>query len=225
MELVLYNFCHVESSKNSFPDYGKDVSGRQESEDLSETGREENNKNMKDDANYDNNANDNEGEILHYGLQTKDNDVEHVHEKLPVHKDVYDKNGIKGYTDFRHAKDLGNHFLAAKTAGDGNTLVVRIGNLGFLEFNQSRHPDAYRITGRDSWWRFVKEPCHSRAKKLIMYGYDLYDALQTGDVVYVCCCMIIDKDGYPLGQVLYKIGRTRRSKPRTDGLIYGIRVK
>ena len=58
-----------------------------------------------------------------------------------------------------------------------------------------------------------------------MYGYDLYDALQSGDVVYVCCCMIIDKDGYPLVQDLYKIGRTRCPKPRTDGFIYDIRVK
>ena len=130
--------CHAESSKNSFPDYGKDVIGRQESEDSSETGGEKNFENRKDDANLENNSNDNEVEILNDGLQTKDDDVEHVHEKLPVHQDVYDQNEIQGYTDFRDAKDLGNHFIAAKTAGDGNTLVVRIGNLGFLEFNQSR---------------------------------------------------------------------------------------
>ena len=83
-------------------------------------------------------------------FRQKDNDVEHIHEKLPVHQDVYDQNEIQGYTYFRDAKDLGNHFLAAKTASDGNTLVFRFGNLDFLEFNQSRHPDAYRINGRDS---------------------------------------------------------------------------
>jgi hypothetical protein len=104
-------------------------------------------------------------------------------------------------------------------------LVVRIGNLGFLEFTQSRHPDAYKFAGRDSWWRFVKDPYDWRGKELVMYGYDLYDAIQTGEVAIVCCCMIIDKDGYPLGQVLYKIARTRCIKPRMDGFIYDIREK
>ena len=58
-----------------------------------------------------------------------------------------------------------------------------------------------------------------------MYGYDLYDALQTGKRALVCCCMIVDKDSYPLGQVLYKIARTRCTKPREDGFIYDIRDK
>jgi hypothetical protein len=47
-------------------------------------------------------------EFLMMDFRQKDNDVEHVHEKLPVHKDVYDHNEIQGYTDFRDAKDLGN---------------------------------------------------------------------------------------------------------------------
>ena len=71
----------------------------------------------------------------------------------------------------------------------------------------------------------MKDPYNWREKELIMYGYDLYDALQTGEKALVCCCMIVDKDSYPLGQVLYKIARTRCTKPREDGFIYDIRDK
>ena len=60
--------CHVENSKNSFPDYGKDVSGPQESEDSTKTGGEENDENRKDGVNLDNNLNDNEVGILNNGL-------------------------------------------------------------------------------------------------------------------------------------------------------------
>ena len=56
-----------------------------------------------------------------------------------------------------------------ENAADGNTLVVLIGGLGYLELNQDRHPDAYKITGRDSWWKFVKDPYHSRKKELVVY--------------------------------------------------------
>jgi hypothetical protein len=48
-----------------------------------------------------------------------------------------------------------------------------------------------------------------------MYGYDLYDALRTGDKAFVCCCMLIDVDGYLLGQVLYKIAIKIYTTPRT----------
>ena len=92
MELSLCSLCHVESSKTSFPDYGKDVSGRQESDHSHKTAGEENDENRKDD--HDSNASDNEADILNNGLQTKDDEVEHVHEKLPVHQDVYDQNEI-----------------------------------------------------------------------------------------------------------------------------------
>jgi hypothetical protein len=58
-----------------------------------------------------------------------------------------------------------------------------------------------------------------------MYGYDLYDALQTCERAFLCCCMIVDKDSFPLGQVLYKTARTRCTKARYDGFIYDIRDK
>ena len=37
--------------------------------------------------------------------------------------------------------------------------------------------------------------------------------------------MIVDKDSFPLGQVLYKIARTRCTKARDDGFIYDVRDK
>jgi len=124
-------------------------------------------------------------------------------------------------TGFKNAKELGDHFLAGKIASDGNTVVVVVGSLGALEFHQSRNPDDYGITGKDSFWRLVVDP-YKRAKTLIMYGYDIYDALQTGEKALVGCCMIMNEDGYPMGQILYKIGRTRCSSPRADGFIYDL---
>ena len=53
----------------------------------------------------------------------------------------------------------------------------------------------------------MKDPYHSRAKGLVVYGYDLYDALQTGDVVYVCCCMTIDKKWISVGTSLVSCTR------------------
>ena len=78
--------CHALSSKNSFPDYGKDVSGRQLSGESSKTDGEGGNENRKDNDNLDNDSNDNrlhkEIETPNNGLQTEDDDNEFVHEKL-----------------------------------------------------------------------------------------------------------------------------------------------
>ena len=97
-----------------------------------------------------------------------------------------------------------------------------MGNSQILEFNQSRHPDAYKITGKAGFWRLVIDP-YKREKELVAYGYDLYDAYQLDDVALVCNCMVIGEDGYPTGQTLYKLGRTRCNSPRVDGFVYDIR--
>jgi hypothetical protein len=154
-----------------------------------------------------------------FGEDDKD-DFQFNFEKLPPRKAI-DQIEIEGYTGFKNAKELGDHFLAGKIASDGNTVVVVVGSLGALEFHQSRNPDDYGITGKDSFWRLVVDP-YKRAKTLIMYGYDIYDALQTGEKALVGCCMIMNEDGYPMGQILYKIGRTRCSSPRADGFIYDL---
>ena len=92
--------------------------------------------------------------------------------------------------------------------------------------NQDRHPDAYKITGRDSWWKFVKDPYHSRKKELVVYSYDLYDALQTGDKVFVCYFVFSStKMDISWDKSCTRIARKRYTKPRTDGFIYDIRDK
>lgn len=53
---------------------------------------------------------------------------------------------IPDYTGFKDAKELGSHFHAGKIAADGNTVALKVGNLNILEFDQTRHPDAYAIT-------------------------------------------------------------------------------
>ena len=147
---------------------------------------------------------------------------EELTEKLPVHIDTYSQGEIPGYTDFKDAKELGAHFMAAKLSHDGNTLVLKIGNLKALEFEQSRDPNAYAISGKQGFWRLLIDP-YARAHGLLLYGYDLYDAWQYGEVAVVCYCMIIGADGYPTGNVLFKIGRTRCPAPRVDGFVYDIR--
>ena len=151
-----------------------------------------------------------------------DDDEEPDIEKLPIYQDAYQQGEIPDYTGFKDSTELEAHFIAGGHAGDGNTLALIIGNLGIQEFTKSRHPDAYGISGKDAFWRFVKDP-YEREKELVMYGYDLYDAIQCGEVAHVCNCMIIGHDGFPTGQILYKIGRTRCPNPRSDGFIYDIR--
>ena len=143
-------------------------------------------------------------------------------ETLPSHEDIYQQEELPGYTDFQDAKDLGAYFIAAKLADDESTLSFNFGNLNSLEFTQSRDPNYYAVTGRQSFWRFVGDP-YTRATALIMYGYDLYDAWQFGDIAIVSYCMIIGASGLPLGDILFKIGRTRCATPRVDGFIYDIR--
>ena len=58
---------------------------------------------------------------------------------------------------------------------------------------------------------------------LIIYGYDLYDAWQFGNIAIVCYRMIMGVNGFPIGNILFKIGRTRFATPRVDGFVYDIR--
>ena len=145
VELGLCSLCNAEISSKSFPDFDKDVSDRVGSvASTPDAGVRE------IDENGLSNKNDNAGSTADDNLSDniEDNSVVEnlLLEKLPVHKDPYKQNEIEGYTGFETAELLGSHFLAGKAAGLTSTLVVKIGNLGFLEFSQSRHPGAYVIS-------------------------------------------------------------------------------
>ena len=151
-----------------------------------------------------------------------ESDDEHSGERAPPnHQSIYAQGEIPDYTGFSTAKDLAEHFSAAKIAHDCNTVGLKVGNM-VLEFTELRSEESYSITGNACFWRMINDP-YKREKVLIMYGYDLYEAYLVGDKVFVCYCMIMDEDGFPSGQILFKLGRTRCSKPRVDAFIYDIR--
>jgi len=142
-------------------------------------------------------------------------------ETLPTHEGIYQQDEMSGYTGFQDAIQLGTHFAAAKLAGDNSTQSLIIGNLHSLVFAQSRDPNNLAVTGKQSFWKLVTDP-YTRATSLIMYGYDLYDAWQFGDIAFVSYCMVVGTNG-PLGYILFKMGRTRCASPRVDGFLYDIR--
>ena len=149
-------------------------------------------------------------------------DDENSEEALPpIHQSVYAQGEIPDYTGFVNAKELAAHFIAAKIAHDGNTVGLKVGDM-VLEFTESRSEGSYSITGKAGFWRIINDP-YKREKVLVMYGYDLYEVYQYGDKVYVCYCMIMMEDGYPSGQILFKLGRTRCSNPRIDAFVFDIR--
>ena len=223
----LCSICNTASRSNSFPVYksnggGRKTNGKKSSKE--KEGAENEDNTDESDKEQEKMQNQTEQGLDYDVPEFVDDDEEPEIEKLPVYQDAYQQGEIPDYTGFKDAKELGAHFIAGGLAGDGNTVGLIIGNLGILEFTQSRHPDAYGIAGKDTFWTFVRDP-YEREKELIMYGYDLYDAMQSGEVAYVCNCMIIGQDGFPTGQILYKIGRTRCPTPRNDGFIYDIREK
>ena len=142
-------------------------------------------------------------------------------ETLPTYEDIYQQDEISGYTGFQDAKQLGSHFAAAKLAESDTSISLVIGNLNSLVFKQSRDPNNFAISGKQSFWKLVGDP-YTRSSSLIMYGYDLYDAWQFKEVAIVSYCMIMGTKG-PLGYILFKMGRTRCASPRVDGFIYDIR--
>ena len=92
-----------------------------------------------------------------------------------------------------------------------------------IELNQIRDPEDYSIAGRHGFFKFTRHPYSWRIIKLIMYGYDLFDAWQYNDTGLLCYSMIMRGDGLPSGYILFKIGKTRCNRPRKDGFLYCIR--
>lgn len=154
--------------------------------------------------------------------QYSDEDKDCQLEELPSHEEIYQQEEMSDYTGFKDGKELGDYFVAAKLQGDDCNLSLHIGNLNSLVFMQSRDPNNYAITGRHTFWKLSCDP-YARATSLKMYGYDLYDAWLFGNIAIVCYCMIMGVDGFPIGNILFKIGRTRCAAPRVDGFVYDIR--
>ena len=216
-------FCSLcNSTLASFPQYGNN--GSQTNSDQSSFDRIEKTKDVEEHAadtqktdtskNFDG-QDEKSSEILD---EEKDSELE----ALPTHGEIYQQEEMPGCTGFQDPKDLGVYFVAAKLVGDECNLSLVIGNLNSMILTQSRDPNCFAVTERQSFWKFSEDP-YTRATALIMYGYDLYDAWRFGDCAFVSYCMIMGSNCLPLGYILFKMGRTRCAAPRVDGFLYDVR--
>lgn len=126
---------------------------------------------------------------------------------------------IDNYSGLESDKEIAHHMKASMLGQQ--PFSVKIGNLGMIELNQNRDPEEFAIEGKNGFFKFTVEP-YVRGKKLLMYGYDLYDGMQFGESGLLCMCMIMRLDGMPSGYILFKLGKTRCSRPRVDGFLYHI---
>ena len=128
---------------------------------------------------------------------------------------------IEGYTGFATGEDLGAYMKASIMAKQPFTVVI--GNLRAQQFNQNRDPKDFFIQGKNGLFKLTVDPYQRENGRLVLYGYDCFDALQHKDVGYLCNCMVMQEDGLPSGYILIKIGKTRCDVPRIDGWLYHIR--
>jgi hypothetical protein len=213
---------------SSFPDRSHEITSRSSSNPMKVNIEKKTDEKRYDEDKSDEKNSDKSGDADKDNEGEDDNTAEPSDEEnslldgLPSHADIYQQEEIPGYTGYKDGKELGEYFVAAKLAGDDCNLSLHIGNLSSLVFLQSRDPNNYAITGRQTFWKLSSDP-YARGATLIMYGYDLYDAWLFGNIAIVCYCMIMGGDGFPIGNILFKIGRTRCATPRVDGFIYDIR--
>jgi hypothetical protein len=127
---------------------------------------------------------------------------------------------VDNYTGFENEKELWQHLSTSVIAKQ--PFAIRIGNFGDQEFRQSADPDDFSATAPRGCFRFTNDP-YNRSKKLLLYGFDIYDAHLYGKKALVCLSMIMEPEGHPSGYILYKIGRTRCIRPFSVGWLYHVR--
>jgi hypothetical protein len=213
--LSLCSLCNAEEFQ--------DEQGAKKSNDLEEADVEKPN-----DDNLPGADNDSEAEVVAVNLEGEVEeeekglvDVFTSNECLPTSADIHDT--VTGYTGFTNGKDL-NAFMAASVLACQQFSAL-IGALGMQEFHQNHEPGEYSTTGKKGWFKFTIDP-YLRSKKLVMYGYDLYDAVKVKGpegIGMLCMSMIMTENEGPSGYILVKLGKTRCVRPRTDGFLYHIR--
>jgi len=130
------------------------------------------------------------------------------------------KNESQVNSFFKSGEDIGMYMIAASRTAS-KSFSVKFSSLGQQEFNQLRDPEDYAIEGRNGFFKLAKDP-FNRSKKLVMYGYDTFDAYMFDGVGILCLSMIMSNINEPSGNVLWKIGKTRCSRPRYDAFLYNI---
>ena len=149
-------------------------------------------------------------------------DDEAPEDVLPEFEDVEEDEISDDYTGFNTAKELSHHFAAAKLSKQ--PCAIKIGSMGLITFVQSKDPDDYDSAGLEAFFRFKDDPVEVLVKRrIIFYGYDIYEAWQSKERVLVTLCMIMREDGFPSGYILFKLGKTRCVKSRLDGFLYNIK--
>ena len=131
---------------------------------------------------------------------------------------------INGYVGPANNLEIVNLMLSAKMLHQ--TFSVHISNAKTLEFHQIPDPEAQLIEGKHGWFTLLIDPYNlQRERKLVMYGYDLFDGLVSGAFGLLCLCRIINEDDSMSPYILFKIGKTRCVKPRADGFLYNTYYK
>ena len=123
------------------------------------------------------------------------------------------------YSGCKSGKELSDHMVAAILAQQPFGEKI---NGEMVEFNQVKDPDDYSVERKHGLFKIVKDP-HRRGKKLIMYGYDLFDAWHYKETGLLCLSMIMRQDGEPTGYIMFKLAKTRCAKPRVDAFLYHVR--
>jgi len=124
---------------------------------------------------------------------------------------------------FQSADDIGKHMMAASRS-ETKTFAVDFLSLGVLEFDQTRDPQDYAIERKSSFFKLTTDP-FNRKNKLVVYGFDLFDACMYRDKGILCLSIILTWNNRSTGLVLWKLGRTRCNRPRIHGFLYSLKDK
>ena len=189
---LLCTECNPEKGEISFPDISSRKSAK--SDDVSDDGEHDT---------------DSSNDIVAVnGEEEAPDDV------LPEFEDVEQDEISDDYTGFNTAKELSNHFAAAKLSKQ--PCAIKIGSMGLITCVQSKDPDDYDSAGLEAFFRFKDDPVEVLVKRrIIFYGYDIYEAWQSKERVLVTLCMIMREDGFPSRYILFKLGKTRCVHPVT----------